>query len=60
MIKTEKSRIEIICVPELLSQNVLCCLQVTVHGAAATSDVVVISINQPANRVEEKISEVER
>lgn len=41
-------------------KNELCCLQVVVNGAANSNDVVVIAINQPANTVEEQITEVER
>lgn len=32
----------------------------TINGEANKTDVVVISISQPANRVDEKITEVER
>lgn len=44
----------------LTTQTRLCYLQVAVSGATDSNDVVVISIDQPANAVEEQISGVER
>ena len=37
------------------THHCLFCLQVTVGGSVSSSDVVVISLNQPANTVENKI-----
>lgn len=41
-------------------KNEFCCLQVAVNAAADSSDVVVISIKQPANLVEKQIDGVKR
>lgn len=38
----------------------LFCPQVEVQGSASSSDVVVISLNQAANTVEEKVPELEK
>lgn len=38
----------------------LFCLQVAVQGNANSDDVVTISLNQPANRVEKKVPELEK
>lgn len=58
----QKSQIQNILIYELFTfyNNKLHCLQVVVKGTVDSSDVVVISLNQPASRVEEKISGVER
>lgn len=40
--------------------NTLFCPQVAVQGNASSSDVVVISLNQPANTVEKKVPELEK
>lgn len=35
-------------------------LQVAVEGSVSSNDVVVISLNQPANTVEKKLDQLER